>query len=450
MSHRPIAWSCICLASLAVAPVVRADGINTNPDAPPHRLAQRIDRLADTINELKTRRSGRWLTEQRAAEIRALTADLLADADTRTATLESALHAGWHKGFFIENPQGNFRLEFSGRIQVRFVYNHQANSPEDNDRWGFENRRVFLEFAGHVFDPRWTWEVTARFPRRGGGFVIRTANITRDLGHDCALTLGQFTLPFLRERLTSSKRQLTCDRSLIHDAFDISRSQGVAFEYTGEPVRFTLAVHDGLDRGSTTWNTEDTEWALTGRIEALLLGSWKQFKDFTSFRGNEPAAMVGAALHTQRDEAGTGLALAPELGNDDEAHIITWTVDAACETDGFNLFAAVVARHTRQDEVEDADVYGVIAQGGIFLTDTSELFAQYVWGDDDTDAPNLSVFSVGVNRYFHQHDVKWTLDVGYAFNGVADAWASSSIGWRADTPGQNGQTVLRSQLQLAF
>jgi len=420
------------------------------PPSPSPDLMQRVEKLEQTIARLKARDAPRRLPQRRAEEIRALVADVLADADTRAVLLDGGLTAGWEKGFFVQSPDGNFRLEFSGRIQVRLTYNHQSNAPDDGDRWGFENRRVFLEFGGHLFDPRWTWQVTGRFPRSGGGFRMRTATITRDLGHDWSVTAGQFTLPFLRERLVSSKRQLTCDRSLIHQAFDISRSQGLQLAYDAESFRLTAAFHDGLDRGGTSWDVEDTDWALTGRAELLLLGAWKQFKDFTSFRGDEPAVMIGAALHAQRDEAGTGLGAGTDIGNNDEADLVTWTVDAAYETDGLNLFAAVVGRHNQQDQVEDNDVYGVIAQGGIFVTDKSELFAQYVWGDDDTDAPNLSVFTVGVNRYFHQHDVKWTLDFGYAFNGVADAWASSAVGWREDAPGQNGQTVLRSQLQLAF
>lgn len=96
-----------------------------------------------------------WLTEQRADEIRGLVQDVLSDADTRASLLQSGMTAGWDKGFFLASSDGNFKLKLSGLVQVRFNYNNQDDSPVDDDRWGFENRRTRLKFAGHVVDPTW-------------------------------------------------------------------------------------------------------------------------------------------------------------------------------------------------------------------------------------------------------------------------------------------------------
>jgi len=42
--------------------------------------------------------------------------------------------------------------------------------------------------------------------------------------------------------------------------------------------------------------------------------------------------------------------------------------------------------------------------------------------------------------------------VGYAFNAVSAFWANgnSLADYRADSPGENGQIVARTQLQLSF
>ena len=58
--------------------------------------------------------------------------------------------------------------------------------------------------------------------------------------------------------------------------------------------------------------------------------------------------------------------------------------------------------------------------------------------------------AAGFNWYFRGHNLKWTNDIGYAFNGVAPSWASSGTGWRPDGLGEDGQIVFRSQIQVLF
>ncbi len=49
-----------------------------------------------------------------------------------------------------------------------------------------------------------------------------------------------------------------------------------------------------------------------------------------------------------------------------------------------------------------------------------------------------------------EHRLKLTVDGGYGFNEVTDFWSSSATGWRTDDAGQNGQIVVRGQLQVLF
>jgi hypothetical protein len=125
------------------------------------------DRLRDLEARIAALETQPWLTTRRAEEIRRLTLDVLADAETRASLTGQDLTAGHDGDFFIASSDGTFRLEIGAQIQVRHVYNHQRNSDVDNDRWGFENRRTKLEFSGRVreharfkvkqaFDPLWS------------------------------------------------------------------------------------------------------------------------------------------------------------------------------------------------------------------------------------------------------------------------------------------------------
>ncbi|MHC4993022.1 MAG: hypothetical protein ACYTGC_18770, partial [Planctomycetota bacterium] len=125
---------------------------------------------------------------------------------------------------------------------------------------------------------------------------------------------------------------------------------------------------------------------------------------------------------------------------------------------GANLYAAYVMNSL--DEA-DFDQWGVVIQGGWFLVpDEWELFARYEFGDDDgaaeaasggaTTEDSLSIVTLGFNRYWAKHGLKWTTDFGFAFDEVTSSWDSSGAGWREDDPDEDGQFVIRSQFQLLF
>ena len=95
--------------------------------------------------------------------------------------------------------------------------------------------------------------------------------------------------------------------------------------YESEMFRAWGAFSDGLGPlgGRTTPAlTYDTEYAFTGRVEALLAGDWKQFGDWTSFPNQEYAIMVGGGAHYEVDEYGTAAL---------ETETFRWTADVGVE-----------------------------------------------------------------------------------------------------------------------
>ncbi len=125
--------------------------------------------------------------------------------------------------------------------------------------------------------------------------------------------------------------------------------------------------------------------------------------------------------------------------------------DASLEFGGTSLFAAVVGTHFNDSSAGmPTNQYGVVVQGGVFIGTRTEFVARYEWGDADDGTDVLNVLSVGFNHYFSGHQLKYAVDAGYAFNAVGQFWANAGRGWRADTPGSDGQIVVRSQFQLLF
>jgi len=441
------------VAMLALASTVGTAMAADNPagDTEVAELRALVSDLKSQVDTLKAQTDDNWLTEARATEIRGLVQDVLADADTRASLLQSGAVAGYDKNFFIGSADGNYMLKVAGQMQVRGVYNWQDDEGSaDTNRSGFENRRTKLRFFGHVVDPSWQYLVLGAFERDGGSLVLDEAYITKDLGNGSKLRFGQFKTPFLREELVSSSRQMAVERSLVNEEFNQDRSQGIEYSYQADRWRLAAAFTDGFFPGgngtdNTGWQNEDTEYAFTGRFEFMVVGDdWKLFDDFQGWTGGENGIMLGAAAHYQVGEYGTATT--------GEVESLNLTADVSAKFDRFGLFAAIVYRNLDSDDAAtDVDQLGIVLQGGFFLTEDWELFGRYEWGDSDIDGDeDLSIITVGVNKYWNKHNLKWQNDIGFGLDEVSSTWSTSSAGWRTDPTDSDGQVVIRSQVQLLF
>ncbi|MHC5028881.1 MAG: porin [Planctomycetota bacterium] len=396
-------------------------------------LQQQVGVLQDRVRMLESGEAE--LTEERAKVMRELIGDVLADADTR-AGLFADETAGYDDAFFIASADGDFRLEFSGQIQARYTYNRR-DEPNNGDGTtsGFEMRRVKLKFSGDLGE-NVGFSIKGAFNRVTGSFLINDAVIKLDLDEGVRLQVGRARATILREEWVSSKRQLTVERSLVARRFRQLRTTGVALSKRTATTRFHIGV---ADTSQALFSTDG--WLASTRLEFLMSGTWRELEDFTSFRDDTPTVMVGAGILYAESDDGTLIS---------NSELVRWTADVNMEFGGGTLFASVIGNHNDPDGGVSRDQYGVVVQGGYFVSNDMELIARYEWGDADGVTEDLSVITVGVNRYIVRHNLKWTVDIGYGLNEVGGFWSSSGAGWRTDRPGNDGQIVVRAQFQLLF
>ena len=114
------------LAGTALAGSAFAASVEPNTDA-----MSQIAELKKEIAELKSQNSDKWLTEQRAEEIRGVVQDVLADADTRSSLQAAAATSGYNNGFFISSPDGNFKMQLNGQVQTRWAYSWLSSRDMD-------------------------------------------------------------------------------------------------------------------------------------------------------------------------------------------------------------------------------------------------------------------------------------------------------------------------------
>lgn len=428
-------------------------------------LQAEVAALKAEVAQLKGQQQDGWLNERRAEEVKALVREVLADADTRASLLENGLSAG-HNGqrFFLASEDGSFLLNVGGQIQIRYIVNNSdidEDADDDNDDWetGFQLRRTKLFFDGHVASPKIGYQITLAADRADElGVYAEEVIVSYDLTDTLELAGGRFKLPFLREELISSKRQLAVERSLVNEAFTLNRGEGVRLTWAAaENLSIAASLSDGAQSGEPAggndFDTDATDFSATLRADLALAGSLKQGADYSAWSGEETAILLGAAVHWEEGETGD------DAGGLQEGFL--WTVDGGVEVSGFNLYGAVVNAHNNPDAGDTTDHWGYQVQAGyMIIPDKLEPFARWEHLDlDNAGSDEVDLLTFGANYYLNKHSAKFTLDVVWALDELNAAntqtelganGLNSGLGLLPDSDGRDDQFAVRAQFQLLF
>jgi hypothetical protein len=413
-------------------------------------LAAEVANLKAQIAEMKNSQGDAWLTEQRASEIRGIVTDVLADADTRSSLQGSGAGAGYNGGFFMSSADGNYSMKLNVLEQVRWTFNNRNDAGTGEDQtWGFENKRTRLTFGGNMVDSTWSYKVAYYFAYSNDvefdadGAVLADAFVSKDMGGGLSFTVGQFKLPFSGEYGTDAGNLQFNDYSTISNAFADGYGQGLMLSYSADAFRAAVAYVNALNQVDADWGagSPSDEYALTGRAEFKLSGTWDQFNNAMSFRGEEMGVLIGA---------GVNWADSNTAGNGD---VFGATVDVTVDFGGANVMGAFYWDNNDDAPGGAENPYGFTLQGGVFVSDDVELVARYEYGDLDTnlDSNDFSTLTFGANWYMAQNTAKLGVNFGYAFDGIG-IWEFPASGnnWLADGAGEDGQWMLQAQMSFSF
>jgi hypothetical protein len=420
-----------------------AFGAEQNNDA----LAQ-IAELKAQIAELKNSQGDQWLTEQRATEIRGIVTDVLADADTRSSLQGSGAGAGYNGGFFMSSADGNYSMKVNVLEQIRWTFDDRSNAGADDQSWGFENKRTRLTFSGNMVDSSWSYKLAYYFAYSNDvefdqdSPVLADAFVAKDLGNGLSFTVGQFKLPFSGEYGTDAGNLQFNDYSTISNAFANGYGQGLMMTYASDAFRGAVAYVNALNSTNDEFATgsPEDEFAFAGRAEFKLSGTWDQFNNAMSFRGEEMGVLIGGGINWA-DSNG------PTTGD-----IFGATADVTVDFGGANIMGAFYWDNV--DNGTSENPYGFTVQGGLFVSDDVELVARYEFGDADSAALDneFSTATIGANWYLAQNTAKFGANFGYAFDGIGNTWGFPASGnnWLQDTAGEDGQWMVQAQLSFSF
>ena len=420
------------------------------------------------LAEIRRARQEAWADGQRAAEIRALVADALADSGARTAWSGAGsgpLVTGYDeaRGFFLGLDDGAWSIRAFGFGQVRFTWNDgfdaPARTPASDDVWGMEIRRAQLFLTGNLGGPDLVWLiglVAGRWDDPCDLQVVREdpavldaqppqisyLTVTKQLGDGWFLQAGSIFTPFTYEsHLFSTAQTQMGECSMLEWLFTASFTTGASVGNNGDHVRWQAVIGDQVGGSPGTWDDDANQSvAVAGRVNWRLCGTWEQYALETSFPGQPFGAFVGVGGRLQNGRA-------QNPASADGLNPRAVTADLALMFGGANLILQGVCAD--QWISGGGTSWGALAQGGVFVAPAVEAFASV--GAADVGGTQSRV-NVGANWYLSRQALKLTAMAIVPLSAIPSNFATAVLPPQGLAGGAapNNNVSLLVQLQAEF
>ena len=212
-----------------------------------------------------------------AAQTEAKVAKLEQDVNAaQTAASSASLVAGWTGSHpYIRSKDGNFEMEFGGRVQFDWRSYTGTTTPPSS----FFIRRARLEAGGILFK-HYEYKVQADFADTGST-LLRDGFININYAKEAQFQFGQFKAPFSQEELQSSKYIDFVERSSVNNLAP-GRSPGLMLH--GQVLKGALEYYAGAFNGRKELGANDSstpEGYVRLRFNPFHDSDHAVFKDFS-------------------------------------------------------------------------------------------------------------------------------------------------------------------------
>lgn len=342
------------------------------------------------------------------------------------------------QGLSVTSRGGDFELTTRVRAQLRYTLVDDHSDTGELEQ-SLQLRRARLQFTGHLFGQHNRYKIQLAFsPRDLGlkdGRLTRTPlfdwYMTFDYLRDLTLRVGQYRVPYSRERVISSGRLQMVDRSIVNAEFNLDRDIGLDLRsknlFGWDLVRYYAFV--GLGEGRDGFQLDDFGMMYIARIEVLPFGMFGDYSEVDFARDRlrlSLGASYGFVDNAKRDRGIIGSI--PLDGGTTDTHNLD--VDALLKWRGLTAQAAFMLRmasaRTAGDEVDaqgnpvqtapPRDGYGAFVQVG-YLFSVAPLAPAARYGlvrpiGDSTDSSLARRDELGgsLSYFFAGHPFKLQLD----------------------------------------
>jgi len=311
--------------------------------------------------------------------------------------------------------------------------------------------RARFKLGGHAYRPWLIYYFEYDFPSSrmlDFRFTAKTSNALQ-------MRVGQWKVPYNRERVDSSGKQQFAERSIANDPFTLDRPQGAAvFGRLGEGGIFdswyNVGVFSATGRGGSG-SVEDPMWL--GRWQWNVFGRDLGFSQSDTGRREKAAGSIAFAGATWRgpytafSSAGGGQLPGYEPGDRSRYDVRQLLFETAFQWRGFSYQQEYHKKTVEDTELHTTtDLEGGYFQVGWFPTAAFDWFptpleiaARYAQVDPNLASPDdlRQEWTLGANWFFVGHRNKLTLDLSRLHDRIAPE-------------GRRWETRLRLQWDVSF
>jgi len=375
---------------------------------------------------------------------------LTADSSMHERPVESVRYKPG-QGLLVESADGDFSL--LTRLRAQMLY-----SLDKSDEWtqAFEIRRARLLFSGTVFGQHNKYKFELAVSPKDIGLEVGQG-LTRsplldwyfvfDHLRDATIQMGQFKVPYSRQRVVSSGALQMVDRSVVNQEFNLDRDLGINVQSANlfglDLFRYWAGVHMG--EGHSSHTKGDFGMMYLGRIEYLPLGLFSDYSESSFHKESTPKVSIGLGYGLVEEAKGNRGILGPVPSDGGTTDTQNVTADLSFRYSALSLESAYFWRKGTRNPgavvpIEAArDGSGFYVQSGYFVFSKTELVTRYgqiIPASRESSLNERSELGLSVNHYFAEHAMKIQGDIHQFWGGVQEF--------------ENGDTLMRVQLQVAY
>jgi hypothetical protein len=338
------------------------------------------------------------------------------------------------KGFEFNSGDGNYLLQIQFRGQFR------ASFPTDTDPIDLADfqeeqlhlnvRRARMKVGGHAFNPSLKYYLEYDLV----GSNLLDFRLMLEKLPFLKLKVGQWKAHYTRERVVSSGRQQTVERSIINRPFTIDRQQGVSLfgRLDGRGLadfNYWLSVFMGTGLGARENDDKNPmimarwQWNFMGEPLAFSGSDVEYHKQFTAIIAF--AGLTNRSPYTRFSTAGGGQLEGFEDGIAGQYRVHQLLAETAGKYKGFSWQQELHWKEINDKvNLTNSTLIGHLFQAGYFphylwnnLPQKMELYARHAFYDPDVhaDSDYQHEFSTGINWFFNGHANKLTAEYSYFY-----------------------------------